>query len=147
MLSTTEQEVEWYRPSAGDLARQVVQLDRSGNEQNYGNLVVVYVGGVKCLTDEMFALSLGWDYEIVVTVPTFCKEYVLCFCPDLKMKWAKDPDFGTPVFQPAQDGDIYIAVETYLYLINTEDISKVVQTLKEPHPHYRSVWVGARRLI
>lgn len=141
----SEEPIEWYRPCAADLARQVVQKDRHGQNQNYGNLVVVTVGGIKCLTDELYALSLGWDYEIVVSVPIFSKEYALCFCPDMKMKWADH--YGTPVFQPAPDGDIFIAVEVFIFLMDEKDMFAVVQALKADNPHYRSSWVGARRLI
>lgn len=148
VVEELEERFEWYRqcPCAADLARQVIQPDRHGVAQNYGNLVVVKVGEVTCLIDEIHALSLGWDYKILQNVPVFSKEYVLNFCPDLKMKWVAGSEHGETVFQPDRYGEIFIAVDTNIYLLDPLDISTVVQTLQKPHPHYRSIWVGARRL-
>jgi len=140
-----DEPIDWYKPTAADLARRVVQKDRSGIEQNYGNLVLITVGGITCLMDELYALSLGWDYQIKQEIATFSKEYALCFCPDIKMKWVDH--HGTPVFAPAPDGDIFIAVETFIFLFDEKDMFQVVKTLREPNPLYKSVWVGARRLI
>lgn len=146
VVEDVEEKMEWYRPCAADLARQVIQHDRHGIERNYGNLVVVRVGEVDCLIDEIHALSLGWNYKILQNVPVFSKEYVLNFCPDLKMKWVAGPERGETVFQPDKHGEIFIAVDTNIYLLHSTDISIVVQTLQKSHPHYRSIWVGARRL-